>query len=92
MSLPHGQRPLVAALAVLNTVAYGTLYYAQPLLAVQFEQAFHWSRSFTALAFTLALLVTAFSAPSIGRWFDDGHGRVLLSLGAGSVPDSFLRA
>lgn len=30
----HGQRLFIAALAVLNTVAYGTLYYAQPLLAV----------------------------------------------------------
>lgn len=89
MSLPHGQRPLVAALAVLNTAAYGTLYYAQPLLAVQFEQAFQWPRSFTALAFTLALLVTAFSAPALGRWFDDGHGRVLLSLGAGLSAVSF---
>ena len=79
----HGQRPFIAALAVLNTVAYGTLYYAQPLLAVQFEQTFGWPRSFTSLAFTLALLVTAFTAPVVGRWFDGGQGRTLLTAGAG---------
>ena len=83
MTIPHGQRPLVAALAVLNTVAYGTLYYAQPLLALQFEQAYHWPRSFTSLTFTLALLVTAFTAPALGKLFDAGQGRLLLTLGAG---------
>lgn len=83
MTIPHSQRPFIAALAVLNTVAYGTLYYAQPLLAVQFERAYNWPRSFTSLAFTLALLVTAFTAPLFGRWFDQGKGKLLLSLGAG---------
>ncbi|WP_291431242.1 MFS transporter [Deinococcus sp.] len=83
MTPPHGQRLFVAALAVLNTVAYGTLYYAQPLLAVQFEQAHHWPRSFTSLAFTLALLVTAFSAPALGKLFDAGRGLLLLTAGAG---------
>lgn len=83
MTVSHGQRPFVAALAVLNTVAYGTLYYAQPLLAVQFEQAYHWPRSFTSLTFTLALLVTAFTAPALGKLFDAGQGRLLLTLGAG---------
>lgn len=77
-----GQRSLVGALALLNTVAYGALYYAQPLLAVAFEGTYGWSRTATSLAFTLALLVTAFAAPAIGRRLDAQGGRALLPLGA----------
>ena len=89
MTVPASQRLFIAALAALNTVAYGTLYYVQPLLAVQFEQAFHWPRSFTSLAFTLALLVTAFTAPALGKLFDAGKGRALLTIGAGLGATSF---
>lgn len=78
----QGQRSLVWALALLNTVAYGVLYYAQPLLAVIFERTYGWTRTNTSLAFTLALLVTAFSAPTIGRRLDAQGGRLLLPLGA----------
>lgn len=78
----RGQRSLVWTLALLNTVAYGALYYAQPLLAVTFERTHHWTRTQTSLAFTLALLVTAFSAPLVGRRLDRRGGRGLLSLGA----------
>lgn len=35
--LPVGQRSPVGSLAVLTTVGYGALYYAQPLLAVATE-------------------------------------------------------
>lgn len=79
----QGQRPLVWTLTLLNTVAYGALYYAQPLLAVQFEHDLGWTRSQTALAFTLALLVTAFSAPAMGRRLDNQGGRFLLTAGSG---------
>jgi len=82
LEVPAGQRSLVGALALLNTVAYGALYYAQPLLAVAFEGAYGWSRTATSLAFTLALLVTAFVAPAIGRRLDAQGGRTLLPLGA----------
>ncbi|RJF74505.1 MFS transporter [Deinococcus cavernae] len=89
MALMSGQRSLVWALALLNTVAYGVLYYAQPLLAVQFEQAHGWTRSQTSLAFTLALLVTAFTAPRLGRTLDERGGRSLLALGAALGAISF---
>lgn len=73
---------LVWTLALLSTVSYGALYYAQPLLAVATEQDFGWSRTRTGLAFTLALLVTAILAPRVGRTLDHRGGRGLLSLGA----------
>ncbi|MBB6017442.1 MFS transporter [Deinococcus radiopugnans] len=77
-----GRRPLVWALAGLTTVAYGALYYAQPLLAVATEHERGWTRAQTNLAFTLALLVTAFMAPAVGRALDARGGRGLLSVGA----------
>jgi sugar phosphate permease len=76
------QRLMIWVLALLATVAYGALYYAQPLLAVATEQAYGWSRTQTSLAFTLALLATAFLAPRIGRVLDRGQGRTWLALGA----------
>ncbi|EYB66422.1 hypothetical protein DEIPH_ctg139orf0152 [Deinococcus phoenicis] len=69
-------------LALLSTVSYGALYYAQPLLAVATEHALGWSRVQTGLAFTLALLVTAFLAPAVGRALDARGGRTLLTGGA----------
>lgn len=77
-----GQRRVVWALALLSTVGYGSLYYAQPLLAVAFEHTCGWSRTQTSLAFTLALLVAAFLAPAVGRRLDLGHGRPWLVGGA----------
>jgi MFS family permease len=77
-----GQRPLVWTLATLTTVAYGALYYAQPLLAVATEHDRGWTRAQTNFAFTLALLVTAFIAPAVGQALDARGGRGLLSLGA----------
>lgn len=77
-----GQRRIIWALALLSTVGYGALYYAQPLLAVAFEHTYGWSRTRTSLAFTLALLTTAFLAPTIGRRLDAGHGRRWLMVGS----------
>lgn len=89
MRRASGQRQTIWALALLSTAGYGTLYYAQPLLAVAFEHAHSWSRTQTSLAFTLALLTTAFLAPAVGCQLDRGrgHGRRWLVGGAllGSV-------
>ncbi len=77
---PTRQRWVIWALALLATVGYGALYYAQPLLAVAFEDTHGWSRAQTSLAFTLALL-TAGLAPTLGRVLDAGQGRRWLGLG-----------
>ncbi|GMA16123.1 MFS transporter [Deinococcus metallilatus] len=80
--LSRGQRFLMWTLAVLTTVSYGALYYAQPLLAVAAEHERGWTRTQTGLAFTLALLVTALTAPAVGRALDARGGRVLVGGGA----------
>ncbi|GGL14220.1 MFS transporter [Deinococcus radiotolerans] len=79
---PASTRPLVWTLALLCTVSYGALYYAQPLLAVATEHATGWTRVQTGLAFTAALLVSAVLAPRVGRHLDQRGGRHLLSGGA----------
>lgn len=79
---PASTRPLVWTLALLCTVSYGALYYAQPLLAVATEHATGWTRVQTGLAFTAALLVSAVLAPRVGRHLDRRGGRNLLSGGA----------
>lgn len=78
----RGQRSVVWTLAALTTVSYGTLSYAQPLLAVAAEHERGWSRTQTGLAFTLALLVTAFIAPAVGRALDARGDWVLVGGGA----------
>lgn len=79
---PASTRPLVWTLALLCTVSYGALYYAQPILAVATEHATGWTRVQTGLAFTAALLVSALLAPRVGRHLDRRGGRHLLSGGA----------
>lgn len=81
-SMPASTRPLVWTLALLCTVSYGALYYAQPLLTVATEHATGWTRVQTGLAFTAALLVSAVLAPRVGRHLDQRGGRHLLSGGA----------
>ena len=80
-SLAEARRTgVVWTLALLSTVGYGALYYAQPLLAVATEVQTGWTRVQTGGAFTGALLVTALLAPGIGRALDRHGGRTLLSL------------
>lgn len=64
---PASTRPLVWTLALLCTVSYGALYYAQPLLAVATEHATGWTRVQSGLAFTAALLVSAVFAARVRR-------------------------
>ncbi|ACO47667.1 MFS transporter [Deinococcus deserti] len=83
MIRPSASTPLLVwTLALLSTVSYGALWYAQPLLAVATEETFGWSRTHTGLAFTLALVVTAVLAPRVGRRLDQNGGRILLTSGA----------
>ncbi|PTA66723.1 MFS transporter [Deinococcus arcticus] len=90
MASPASTRPVVWTLALLCTVSYGALYYAQPLLAVATEQAYGWTRVQTGFAFTAALLVSAVLAPWFGRVLDRQGGRLLLSGGALSGAVAFL--
>jgi MFS family permease len=66
---------------VVGAVAYAPLY-CYPLLAPQFETAFHVSRELGQMPWTMFLLVSALCSPILGRAFDVVADRRLLMLGA----------
>jgi MFS family permease len=72
--------PVLAAF-VVGAVAYAPLY-CYPLLAPQFEGAFHTSRELGQMPWTMFLVVSALCSPVLGRLFDIVADRVLLLLGA----------
>ena len=72
--------PVLAAF-VVGAVAYAPLY-CFPLLAPQFEAAFHTSRELGQMPWTMFLVISALSSPILGRLFDIVADRLLLLLGA----------
>ena len=71
--------PVLAAF-VVGAVAYAPLY-CYPLLAPQFESAFHTSRELGQMPWTMFLLVSAACSPILGRAFDLIADRILLIIG-----------
>jgi MFS family permease len=72
-------RRIVWPLAVAETIAWATMYYSFPALLLEWEKDLGWSKTELTGALTLALLVSAASAPIAGRIIDHGHGRTLLT-------------
>jgi MFS family permease len=72
--------PVLAAF-VVGAVAYAPLY-CYPLLAPQFETAFHTSRELGQLPWTMFLVISAACSPILGRAFDVVADRLLLLVGA----------
>jgi MFS family permease len=72
--------PVLAAF-VVGAVAYAPLY-CYPLLAPQFETAFHTSRELGQLPWTMFLIISAACSPILGRAFDAIADRLLLLVGA----------
>ncbi len=62
-----------------ETVTWATLYYTFPALLLEWEKDLGWSKTELTGALTLALLVSASSAPFAGRIIDRGYGRILLT-------------
>jgi MFS family permease len=56
--------------------------YCYPLLAPQFESAFHTSRELGQMPWTMFLIVSAICSPVLGRAFDMVADRILLLAGA----------
>jgi MFS transporter, OFA family, oxalate/formate antiporter len=71
--------PVLAAF-VVGAVAYAPLY-CFPLLAPQFESAFHTSRELGQMPWTMFLIMSAACSPILGRAFDLIDDRSLLLLG-----------
>ncbi len=73
---------IVATLAVTETVSYGILYYAFAIFIDPMRAEFGWSSSAVTGAFSLALLISGFSAPLVGMWLDRRGPRLLMTAGS----------
>lgn len=75
-------RGLVAGLALSQTIAYGTLYYAFAVLLTPLAADLHASTTVVTGAFTANVLTGALLAVPIGRWLDRHGGRALMTAGS----------
>jgi MFS family permease len=76
---------LTVSLPVLGAFIVGAIAYAPlycfPLLAPEYEAAFHASRELGQMPWTIFLLVSALASPLLGRAYDLFDDRALLILG-----------
>jgi MFS family permease len=77
----HGWR-IVAALAITQTVGYGTLYYAFAVLLQPMATTLDTSTTAVTGAFTCSILAGAVMAVPVGRWLDRHGGRALMTIGS----------
>ncbi|HEY0017250.1 MAG TPA: MFS transporter [Longimicrobium sp.] len=73
---------LVGVLAVTETVSYGVLQYAFPVFLAPMHAELGWSRTAMTGAFSLASLVSGFTAVPAGRWMDRHGARGLMTAGS----------
>ncbi|MFC6568644.1 MFS transporter [Actinoplanes utahensis] len=79
---PPGNRPLLAALAISQTIGYGALYYAFAVLLVPIATELHTSTTAVTGAFTASVLASAVLAVPVGRLLDRRGGRALMTFGS----------
>ena len=73
----------VLKLAVAEIIVWAGMYYMFPALFFRWERETDWSKADLSLAFTLAVAMSAISAPLFGSLVDRGFGRHTLTLSAG---------
>ncbi|NUR31343.1 MAG: MFS transporter, partial [Catenulispora sp.] len=74
--------PVVAALAVTQTIGYGVLYYAFSVFLAPMARDLHATGAQIAAALTLSILIAALCAPVVGRLLDARGGRALMTAGS----------
>jgi MFS family permease len=80
-ALPYGW-VLVAALSVTETISWGIVYYAFPVVLRAIERDLGTSRVAVTGALSLALAVSALAAVPAGRWLDRYGPRALMTAGS----------
>lgn len=82
------QRPLIWGLAATQTVGYGVLFYALPVVLVPMRDDLGWSRTTIIGAYSLAILISGLLAPIVGRHVDRDRPREMMV--AGSIAATLL--
>jgi predicted MFS family arabinose efflux permease len=75
-------RGLVPGLAITETVSWGILYYAFPVLLPAMERDLGWSRTTLIGAYTLAVITSGMAALPVGRLLDRRPARLLMTTGS----------
>lgn len=75
-------RAIVAALAVTQTVGYGTLYYAFAVFLTPVATELRTTTTAVTGTFTVSILISAVLAVPVGRWLDHRGGRALMTAGS----------
>jgi predicted MFS family arabinose efflux permease len=75
-------RGLVAVFAITQTIGYGVLFYAFPVLLVPIATDLGASTATVTGAATLSILTAAAAAVPVGRWLDRHGGRALMTAGS----------
>jgi nitrate/nitrite transporter NarK len=73
---------VAAALAVTQTIGYGTLYYAFAVLLVPLAADLGVSTTAVTGAYTASILTGAALAVPVGKWLDSYGGRALMTAGS----------
>jgi len=73
-------RPILL-MALGQITVWASLLYIFPALLLYWEAAFGWARPQITGAITLAILISAFAAPAIGKWIDQGFGGPVMGFG-----------
>lgn len=71
----HIYRTIVWPFAIAETILWAASYYAFPAFLLQWVAEFGWSKTALVTAFTTALVLSALSAPFVGRLIDHGYAR-----------------
>lgn len=71
----------IVALGIGQCVNWGVLYYTFAVLILPLQRELDVATWVVTGAFSVALLMSALVAPTIGRWSDRGHGGVLIQAG-----------
>jgi MFS family permease len=75
-------RRTVAALAITQTVGYGTLYYSFAVFLTPLAAELRTTTTAVTGTFTASVLAAALLAVPVGRWLDRHGGRALMTAGS----------
>ena len=73
---------MIAALAVTQTVGYGTLFYPFAVLLAPIAHDLRAGAAVVTGALTVSVLTAAAAAVPVGRWLDRRGGRGLMTAGS----------